>query len=155
MKRFVLFAAAALVLGLAVSAHAFLGLFGGPQTVAAKDGAVRLTLADMADGKARFYSYDAGGKTVGFFVVKSPDGVAHARPSTPATCASPRRRATPRTGNSWSATTAASASTSPRVGEVKGGSTRARWPAAWTARTWSSRPRTWPPACTTSSPGPA
>lgn len=120
MKRFVLFAAAALVLGLAVSAHAFLGLFGGPQTVAAKDGAVRLTLADMADGKARFYSYDAGGKTVGFFVVKSPDGVARAAFNACDVCF-PEKKGYSQDGEFMVCNNCGQRFHVSRVGEVKGG----------------------------------
>lgn len=40
------------------------------------DGLVRISLADVGDGRARFYEYRASsGKTVRFFVIKSSDGV--------------------------------------------------------------------------------
>lgn len=40
------------------------------------DGKVRIPLADVNDGNARFYEYRAaGGKAVRFFVIKSSDGV--------------------------------------------------------------------------------
>jgi len=40
------------------------------------DGLVRIPLADVNDGRARFYNYGAtNGKTVRFFVIKSSDGV--------------------------------------------------------------------------------
>lgn len=43
-------------------------------TQAAAGGDVRIALADMSDGKAHFYSYDAGGTEVKYFVLKSADG---------------------------------------------------------------------------------
>ena len=63
-----------LVLGLAVSAPAFLGFGSGPQTVTATDGRVTLPAADLADGKARHYVLNQGGTDIRFFLVKSPDG---------------------------------------------------------------------------------
>lgn len=40
------------------------------------DGVVRIPLADVSDGRARFYEYRASsGKTLRFFVIKSSDGV--------------------------------------------------------------------------------
>ena len=43
-------------------------------TQAAPGGDVKIALADVADGKAHFYSYDAGGTQVKYFVLKSSDG---------------------------------------------------------------------------------
>ncbi|MCX6362874.1 MAG: DUF2318 domain-containing protein [Actinobacteria bacterium] len=43
-------------------------------TQAATGGDVKIALADVGDGKAHFYSYDAGGTQVKFFVLKSSDG---------------------------------------------------------------------------------
>jgi uncharacterized membrane protein len=54
-------------------AHA--GFFGGPAEVKAKAGAVTIPVADVADGKAHFYTFKTGGKDVKFFVIKSKDGV--------------------------------------------------------------------------------
>jgi len=42
--------------------------------VAAAGGDVKIALADVNDGKAHFYSYDAGGTQVKYFVMKSSDG---------------------------------------------------------------------------------
>lgn len=42
--------------------------------VAAAGGDVKIALADVNDGKAHFYSYDAGGTEVKYFVLKSSDG---------------------------------------------------------------------------------
>ncbi len=49
-------------------------------TVVAQDGAVKLSVADFADGKARFYTYrePSSGKEIDFFVLKSSDGVIRA-----------------------------------------------------------------------------
>jgi uncharacterized membrane protein len=43
-------------------------------TQAAPGGDVKIALADVADGKAHYYSYDAGGTQVKYFVLKSSDG---------------------------------------------------------------------------------
>jgi uncharacterized membrane protein len=43
-------------------------------TQAAPGGDVNIALADVNDGKAHFYSYDAGGTQVKYFVLKSSDG---------------------------------------------------------------------------------
>jgi len=43
-------------------------------TQAAPGGDVKIALADVSDGKAHFYSYDAGGTEVKYFVLKSSDG---------------------------------------------------------------------------------
>ncbi len=48
------------------------------QPVTAEDGAVRLALADISDGRAHFYTFQAGGKAIPFFVLKSSDGVIRA-----------------------------------------------------------------------------
>lgn len=42
------------------------------------EGEVRISVGDVSDGKAHFYSFQNAGKTVKFFVVKSPDGVIRA-----------------------------------------------------------------------------
>lgn len=69
--------AAVFVLVLAGSAHAFWG-FGGNDSVTAENGVVAIPVSDVADGDAHFYSYDAGGKAVKFFVMKSGDGIIRA-----------------------------------------------------------------------------
>ena len=42
--------------------------------VAAGSESVGIPVAEVSDGKAHFYSYDAGGTTVEYFVLKSSDG---------------------------------------------------------------------------------
>ena len=54
-------------------AHA--GLFGGPIQVKAQAGLIKIPVAEVSDGKAHFYSYNAGAKEVRFFALKSKDGV--------------------------------------------------------------------------------
>ncbi len=50
----------------------------GKTAVTAQDGEVRLPVASLADGNARFYTIEAGGKTVEFFVLKGADGTIRA-----------------------------------------------------------------------------
>lgn len=54
--------------------------FGGAtlQSVTAQDGVVRLPVADLGDSKAHFYAFQANGKLIPFFVLKSSDGVIRA-----------------------------------------------------------------------------
>ncbi len=61
------------------AAFAFVSARGGGATAAtdtqtAPGGDVTIALADVSDGKAHFFSYDAGGTQVKYFVLKSPDG---------------------------------------------------------------------------------
>ena len=61
------------------AAFAFVSTRGGGATAAtttqaAPGGDVKIALADVNDGKAHFYSYDAGGTQVKYFVLKSSDG---------------------------------------------------------------------------------
>ena len=70
--------AALVVLALLLFGHltkAQAGIFGGPDEVKAKAGAVTIPVADVSDGKAHFYRFKTGGKEVKFFVLKSNDGV--------------------------------------------------------------------------------
>lgn len=74
----VVLAGVALVI-VAVAAVAVVATRGGGTTEAtttqvAAGGDVRIALADVSDGKAHFYSYDAGGTEVKYFVLKSSDG---------------------------------------------------------------------------------
>ncbi|HEX9023313.1 MAG TPA: DUF2318 domain-containing protein [Geobacteraceae bacterium] len=43
----------------------------------AVNGAITIPLSKVSDGKAHFYRFDDGGKSVGFFVVKGSDGALH------------------------------------------------------------------------------
>lgn len=71
-------ALAAIVAISATNAQAFMGLFGKYQSVEADNGVVTLPAADLADGKAHYFSYDAAGREVRFFVIKSSDDVLRA-----------------------------------------------------------------------------
>jgi len=55
-----------------VSVFAF--SFGKYEKVKATNGIITLPVAKLANGKARFYKYEAGGKDITFFAVKAPDG---------------------------------------------------------------------------------
>jgi uncharacterized membrane protein len=50
--------------------------FGSKLTV--KDGKASLPLSEVSDGQAHYFDFDAGGKKVKFFVVKSSDGTVRA-----------------------------------------------------------------------------
>jgi uncharacterized membrane protein len=73
-------AGVALVAVIAVAAVVVLGRGGGAETataaapVAAGGADVTIPVADLADGQAKYYSYDAGGVEVKYFVLKSSDG---------------------------------------------------------------------------------
>lgn len=54
------------------------GLFSRYAEVKGSNGEIRLALSDVSDGKAHFYSYRDGEKTIKFFVIKSRDGVVRA-----------------------------------------------------------------------------
>jgi len=74
----VVLAGVALVI-VAVAAVAVVATRGGgtteaTTTQAAAGGDVKVTLSDVSDGQAHFYSYDAGGTEVKYFVLKSADG---------------------------------------------------------------------------------
>jgi len=75
-------AAVALVIVAAVALYVTVGRNGtgaeAASTTTASGGDVKIALADVGDGKARFYSYDAGGTQVKYFVLKSSDGVVRA-----------------------------------------------------------------------------
>ena len=62
---------AALLAG-AVSVFAF--SLGKYEKVKVNGGTVTLPVAKLADGKARFYKFEDGGKEIAFFAVKSADG---------------------------------------------------------------------------------
>lgn len=48
--------------------------FGKYEKVKASNGAVTLSAVKFADGKARFYKFENGGKEIAFFAVKASDG---------------------------------------------------------------------------------
>jgi uncharacterized membrane protein len=71
-------------IGVAIVAIAVVGfiLFGGGsggfEVVRAEAGEVKLPVSTVGDGHAHFYTYNGGGKSVNFFVLKSSDGVIRA-----------------------------------------------------------------------------
>ena len=71
-------AAVALVIVAAVALYMTVGRNGtgaeAASTTTAAGGDVKIAMADVNDGKAHFYSYDAGGVEVKYFVLKSSDG---------------------------------------------------------------------------------
>jgi uncharacterized membrane protein len=72
-----LLAGIALVAVVAVAAVVMMGRGGGETataTAAAPSGDVTIPLAQVTDGKAHFYSYDAGGTTVKYFVLADQNG---------------------------------------------------------------------------------
>ena len=62
---------AAAVLALIVG---FLVLQGGPKSVHAENGQIRISLNEVSDGMAHYFKYSTGGKDVKFFVLKANDG---------------------------------------------------------------------------------
>ena len=70
-----------IVLAVVVTAALLVGAFsvfafslGKYEKVKANGSTVSIPVAKLADGKARFYRIDDGGKEIAFFVVKAPDG---------------------------------------------------------------------------------
>lgn len=78
-SRLPLVIAAAAIIAVAAVAGAFLLTRGNgtatATTTVAATGDVRIPLVDLAGGEAKFFTYDAGGTTVKYFVMKSSDGV--------------------------------------------------------------------------------
>ncbi len=56
------------------AAGAFAFSLGKYEKVKASNGMVTLPVAQLADGKARFYKFEESGKEIAFFAVKAPDG---------------------------------------------------------------------------------
>ncbi len=61
-----------------VSGNVMAGFFGDHKRIKAQDGELLLPINEVNDGKAHYYVYDAMGKDVKFFVVKSADGIIRA-----------------------------------------------------------------------------
>ena len=71
--------AAAVVVGVAVIAAVAVVMTRGetaaaPPAAASTGGSVKIPLADLKGGEAKFYSHDVAGTTVNYFVMKSSDG---------------------------------------------------------------------------------
>jgi len=60
-----------------VNGHSFT-IFSRYTSVTDVNGEVSIGISDVSDGKAHYYLYKAGDKTIKFFIVKSPDGVLRA-----------------------------------------------------------------------------
>ncbi len=77
-KLHIIAAAVALVAVAAVALYVTVGRGGGgtpaEATTASTGGNVTLAMAKIGDGKAHFYTYDANGVQVKYFVMKSSDG---------------------------------------------------------------------------------
>jgi uncharacterized membrane protein len=68
-----------LMVGLFIPVNGYtLSIFSKYSSVKGVNGEVNLAINDVSDGKAHYYSYKDGGKTIKFFVVKSRDGVIRA-----------------------------------------------------------------------------
>jgi len=61
-----------------VSTFAVFGLFDKHKSIEAVSGEVRIPVGEVSDGKAHYFSFEASGTTVKFFLVKSSDGVIRA-----------------------------------------------------------------------------
>jgi len=53
-------------------------LFSKYTSVKESHGEIGFDVAEVSDGKAHYYSYQDGNKTIKFFIVKSPDGIIRA-----------------------------------------------------------------------------
>ena len=79
LKHIVVLLAVALSVGLFTMSDGYtFSLFSKYSSVKESNGEVRIAAADVSDGKAHYYTYQNGNKTIKFFIVKSPDGVIRA-----------------------------------------------------------------------------
>lgn len=80
MKRIIAMAALVVAVALAEAgaAQAAFWSFGKHASVADEGGTVSIPMAEVADGQAHYYSFDAGNREIKFFVLRSPDGVVRA-----------------------------------------------------------------------------
>lgn len=74
MKKSIVYATVVVFALLVGAVGAFAFSLGKYEKVKANNGVVTLQAAKLADGKARFYKFEDGGKVVAFFAVKAPDG---------------------------------------------------------------------------------
>lgn len=79
MNRTMLILAMAAVIAIATTtgAQAFFS-FGKHESVKDIDGVVSIPLAEVSDGSAHYYTFEAGKREINFFVLQSPDGVVRA-----------------------------------------------------------------------------
>jgi Predicted membrane protein len=100
--------------------HAHAGFFGGPEEVRAQSGTVKIPVADVSDGKAHFYRFKTGGKTVEFFVIKSRDGVVRTALNACDVCF-PAKKGYTQQGDNMVCNNCGQKFNSARVMDVKGG----------------------------------
>ena len=80
MKRIIAVSALVAVVALAGAGVAQAGFwsFGKYASVADEGGTVSIPMNEIDDGQAHYYSFDAGSRTIKFFVLQSSDGVVRA-----------------------------------------------------------------------------
>ncbi len=79
LKHLVVLLAVTLSVGLFTLSDGYtFSLFSKYTSVKESNGEVRIAVADVNDGKAHYYTYENGDKTINFFIVKSPDGIIRA-----------------------------------------------------------------------------
>lgn len=78
-NHFVVLLAVVLSVGLfaPIDGYTF-SLFSKYTSVKESHGEIGFDVAEVSDGKAHYYSYQDGNKTIKFFIVKSPDGIIRA-----------------------------------------------------------------------------
>jgi uncharacterized membrane protein len=88
--------------------------------VRAESGEVRIPVSQIDDGKAHFFSYQAGGNTVRFFVLQSGDGVIRAAFDACDVCFR-EQRGYSQAGDAMVCNNCGQKFVSERINEVKGG----------------------------------
>lgn len=109
----------------AADSRAFFG-FDKYESASADKGMVIIPVADVSDGEAHYYKYDAAGRDVKFFLLKSSDGVIRAAFDACDVCYL-EKKAIRRMTNSWCATIAASGSTLRVSTKCRAGAILRRW----------------------------
>ncbi len=74
LKKQVVWAAVAIMALLIVASGVFAFSLGKYEKVKANGSVVTIPVSKLADGKARFFKFEEGGKEISFFVVKAADG---------------------------------------------------------------------------------
>lgn len=109
-----------LVLVLSSQALAFLGFGSRYEKIEARDGLVTIPISKIDDGDAHYYSFEAKGREIRFFVLKSSDGVIRAAFDACDVCFS-ERKGYDRTGESVVCNNCGQRFHSTMINEVKGG----------------------------------
>ena len=123
-KLHIILATVALVVVAAIALYVTVGRGpGGTEaaaTTATSSGDVKIALAKVNDGKAHFYSYDAGGVQVKYFVLKSSDGVVRAAFDACDVCFA-QKKGYHQEGDEMVCNNCGQTFPSNRIGETKGG----------------------------------